>query len=511
MIAEPSQFPGRAGPAERLRCLLSYAVLAPSRHNVQPWVFEIEGDELRVHADVARALPEVDPDGRELLMSCGAALVNLRLAAAHHGHATTTEVVPEHRRDGLVARVRLEERRASTPESGGAVPGHPAAPHQPAAARRARAARGARDPRSCARRRRRASSLRPVEAPQRRAVAELIAEGDRLQWESPRFRREVSSWTRRNGTARRDGMPGYAAGMSDAAALVHPLRLRLSSPARDEADRDRRRALATKALLVLSTARDGKADWIAAGEALQRILLRAAAAGLSASYFNQPIECPELRERLREAVGTPGVPQILLRLGYGLTVRAPPRRPVQEVLRRMVETARRPAPIALWSRARRAPGERDAAPAGRRTASALSRARRAGMEREPAGRPFRDASGFAVPRRAPARPALRSRLRRPEGSAQRARTSRKSRVTSAARMAWSGSLRSRVRAVRGPGLAHRPPPPARPRSRAAAGGPMRAARAARPGPRGRSTPRRRGARRAGSPRTSRSRNAPPGS
>lgn len=350
MIAGPETSAARAAPAERLRSLLSYAVLAPSRHNSQPWLFEIEGDELRIHADAARALPEADPDGRELLMACGAALVNLRLAAAHFGHATTAEVVPEHRRDGLVARLWLEERRAATPDGEAlfqAIPLRrtnrlPLDGREPPEGLVTRLLREASEE---------GASLRPVEAPQRRAVAELVAEGDRLQWESPRFRREVAAWTRRNGTARRDGVPGYAAGLSDAAALVHPLRLRLSSPARDEAERDHRRALATKALLVLSTARDGKADWIAAGEALQRILLRAAAAGLSASYFNQPIECPGLRDRLREAVGERGLPQVLLRLGYGPLVRAPPRRPVQEVLRRMVVSARRPAPIALWSQA----------------------------------------------------------------------------------------------------------------------------------------------------------------
>lgn len=350
MIAGPETSAARAAPAERLRSLLSYAVLAPSRHNSQPWLFEIEGDELRIHADAARALPEADPDGRELLMACGAALVNLRLAAAHFGHATTAEVVPEHRRDGLVARLWLEERRATTPDREAlfqAIPLRrtnrlPLDGREPPEGLVTRLLREASEE---------GASLRPVEAAQRRAVAELVAEGDRLQWESPRFRREVAAWTRRNGTARRDGMPGYAAGLSDAAALVHPLRLRLSSPARDEAERDHRRALATKALLVLSTARDGKADWIAAGEALQRILLRAAAAGLSASYFNQPIECPGLRDRLREAVGARGLPQVLLRLGYGPLVRAPPRRPVQEVLRRMVVSARRPAPIALWSQA----------------------------------------------------------------------------------------------------------------------------------------------------------------
>lgn len=349
-------FPGRAGPAERLRFLLGYAVLAPSRHNAQPWTFEIEGDEVRLHADPSRALPVVDPDGRELLMGCGAALVNLRLAAAHFGHATSTEVLAVHRDDGLLARVRLEERSASCPaveELFQAIPRRhtnrlPLDGRDPPDGLVTRLLREARDE---------GAWLRPVEEQQRRAVAELIAEGDALQWANPRFRAEVAAWTRPNGTSRRDGMPGYAAGMSDAAALLQPLRLRLGNPARSEAERDRRRALVSKALLLLSTPGDGQADWIAAGEALQRILLRATAAGLTASFFNQPVECRRLRERLREAVGAAGAPQILLRLGYGPEVRATPRRPVGEVLRRMEQRPRRgralarwtPAPLARWT------------------------------------------------------------------------------------------------------------------------------------------------------------------
>src|SRR5690349_21257002 len=98
-----------AHAAERLRFFLQWAVLAPSRHNTQPWLFEIAGDELRVYADRARMLPVADPGGRQLLMSCGAAIANLRLAAAHFGHASSVELLPTFRRDGLLGRVRLEE------------------------------------------------------------------------------------------------------------------------------------------------------------------------------------------------------------------------------------------------------------------------------------------------------------------------------------------------------------------------------------------------------------------
>lgn len=344
--AEDATFPTGSGPAERLRFLLRYAVLAPSRHNSQPWTFEIEGDEVRIYVDRRRALPAADPDGRQLLMACGAALLNLRVAAHHFGHATSAEILPGHRLDDLVARLRLEERCASTPEAEAmfrAIPMRrtnrlPLDGREPPQGLVTALLRDARRERV---------TLRAIEEHQRRAVSEIVAEGDRLQWASSRFRSELAGWTRSNASSRRDGLPGYAYGMSDAAALVHPLAVRFASVGRGEAERDRRRALVTKALLVLSTRGDGQAEWIAAGEALQRVLLRATCAGLYASYFAQAIELPDLRAHLRDTIGEPGAPQIMFRLGYGLDVRPPPRRPVDEVLHAFEAAPRPPRPLAL--------------------------------------------------------------------------------------------------------------------------------------------------------------------
>lgn len=335
-----------AGAAERLRFFLQWAVLAPSRHNSQPWTFEIAGDEVRVYADGSRMLPVADPDGRQLLMSCGAVLVNLRLAAAHFGHATSVELVPGFRRDGLLARVRLEERAASSPEVEElfrAIPRRrtnrlPLDGREPPEGLVTALLREAR---------REGVTLRPVEPHQRRVVADLIAEGDDVAWSSTRFRAELAGWSRTNRSPRRDGLPGYALGMGDVASLVHPLLVRWQSPARAEAERDRRRALGTRALLVLSTPRDGKLEWIQAGEALQRVLLRATAAGLFASYFAQPVEAPALRRRLAAAIGDSGAPQVMFRLGYGLEPRPTPRRPITDLLRRMEPRPPRAAPLAL--------------------------------------------------------------------------------------------------------------------------------------------------------------------
>jgi Putative TM nitroreductase len=76
-------FPATGQSAEKLRFLVQYAILAPSSHNTQPWLFKIRGDVLELYADRTRALPIVDPANRALTISCGAALFHLRIALRH--------------------------------------------------------------------------------------------------------------------------------------------------------------------------------------------------------------------------------------------------------------------------------------------------------------------------------------------------------------------------------------------------------------------------------------------
>jgi len=78
-------FPEDGDAAERLTFLLRYAVLAPSGHNTQPWLFCVRDDIVDLYGDRAQALAVVDPDDRELTISCGAALFNLRVALRRFG------------------------------------------------------------------------------------------------------------------------------------------------------------------------------------------------------------------------------------------------------------------------------------------------------------------------------------------------------------------------------------------------------------------------------------------
>lgn len=71
--------------SQRIQKILKGAILAPSSHNTQPWLFEVGHSCIRLYADRTRALPVNDPDDRELVISCGCALMNLRVAAAREG------------------------------------------------------------------------------------------------------------------------------------------------------------------------------------------------------------------------------------------------------------------------------------------------------------------------------------------------------------------------------------------------------------------------------------------
>ncbi|MGH3769583.1 MAG: nitroreductase family protein, partial [Pseudonocardiaceae bacterium] len=81
--------------------VLEAASLAPSLHNSQPWRFRVLPDQVELHADLERSLPATDPEGRELRLSCGAALLNLRLALQAHGVRPLVTLLPSGYRAGV--------------------------------------------------------------------------------------------------------------------------------------------------------------------------------------------------------------------------------------------------------------------------------------------------------------------------------------------------------------------------------------------------------------------------
>lgn len=326
-------FPIDGSLQDQLRFLLHYAVLAPSGHNTQPWLFEIAGDEVALYADRSRALAVVDPGERELLMSCGAALLHLRVALRHFGYEPVVRLFPDEAEPDLLARVRpgapleqgptMEDHRLfmAIPKRRTNRMAFEARPVPDEALDLLRAAA-----------RREGAVLHTFQNPDAKgALARLIAEGDRLQGQNRQYRRELAAWVHPNRSRSRDGIPGYAQGVGDLLSYAGPLWVRTFDWGNGQAARDRQLAEGSPLLLVLATEADDTAAHVAAGQALGRVLLTAEAYGLEASYLNQPLQVPALRPRVAKWMGG-GVAQLILRMGYGPDVEATPRRPVSAVL-----------------------------------------------------------------------------------------------------------------------------------------------------------------------------------
>ncbi|URD49182.1 nitroreductase [Chroococcidiopsis sp. CCNUC1] len=332
---EAAEFPQSGTPTEQLKFLLNYALLAPSGHNTQPWNFKIQDEAIALYADRTRALPVVDPQDRELIISCGTALFNLRIALRHFGYTGKISTFPEPSQADLLATIQLgKPTQASADEQMlfEAIP-------QRHTNRRDYENRDV--PKSML-------TWLQVDAASegawlhvvkgdltRQAIAELVVRGDRWQMANPDFRRELAAWIHPGSSSSHDGIPGYAYGVNqylDFATPIFAWAMRTLDLGDAMAHHNRQLTIQSPAILVLGTEQDTPRDWLAAGQALERVLLRSQAVGLSASFLNQPIEVPTLRSQLSKLIYASGYPQILLRLGFGSEVKPTARRGIDEVL-----------------------------------------------------------------------------------------------------------------------------------------------------------------------------------
>lgn len=317
-----------------LRWSVEQARLAPSVHNTQPWRFSVAGNVLTLRADLDRRLDALDPTGRELVVSCGAALANVDLALRVAGLLPALDLAPDGRLLHRLAVVRIAGGHATTElerllvhampsraTNRHALDGSGVSPDVLAGLARVAESRGV-------------EVVFVEDAAAYEAFGVLARLAGRAQEGSVPQRHELRRWVRPGDDAV-DGVPYSARGLGAAGGR------RLSLPVRNfdvdgRAARDAHLPGATAdrpLLAVLATDGDGPRDWLRAGMALQRVLLAVTSAGLAASFVNQPVDDPAFRPRVAGIAGVAGHVQVALRIGVGAPVPPAPRRPVEDLLR----------------------------------------------------------------------------------------------------------------------------------------------------------------------------------
>jgi nitroreductase len=315
--------------AEQAGYLVGLAARAPSVHNTQPWRFTVSGDAIELNADASRQLL-VDPDGREMLVSCGAALYGLRLAVRSLGYLYEVELLPDPAARAPLARVRLGPAAPMTADERKMIV---AVPHrhthrgpfevgQLPAGLFARLQDDAREEGAVL------AEIEPGAA--RRQLMALVAARGRRQDRDPRSRAGTWWWSRDVTSPARDGVPAHA-------FPAVPSRQAGQLPQRDF-DLGRGIGLlptggpVAPVTAVLFTPGDSEEDWLRAGQALDRLLLHAATQWVFASLNTQPFEDAVTRTLVRDRLALPGWPQILLALGVSRTAPATARRPAEDLI-----------------------------------------------------------------------------------------------------------------------------------------------------------------------------------
>jgi hypothetical protein len=321
--------------AEEVARLAAIMGRAPWVHNTQPWKLRTAGPALELLADPSRQLRRTDPAGREMLLSCGAALFGLRLGLRSLGCLPHVALLPEPDQPNLVARLDVAGEAAMTRHEsellaalyhrhthrGTFVPGE-VPPRLVDGLRTDAIAENA--------------ELIVLPAPSQVAwLVELALAAAREQSASPEITAETRNWTRPAGSSARDGVPALA--RADAPARPEASEIGLSGarlPPRDYGEPGLLPAGGSPppVTAVLVTASDRPRDWILAGQALHRILLHAATRWVFASLHSQPLELPALRAEISTGLDLTGAPQMILQFGRSNTAAATPRRAVPDIL-----------------------------------------------------------------------------------------------------------------------------------------------------------------------------------
>lgn len=321
---DAGHFPKTEGLREKLAFLVRYAILAPSSHNTEPWLFRIHENVMDLLIDPTRWLQVADADQRELHISVGCALENLAIAAEHFNLAHTVSRMPDASDPLLAARMTFADGASMAPYR---VPclfdmitvRH--TNHQPYDRREI--------PESILQQLRSSCVEAGIhlhltgDPALKQQVDELVVRGDAIEFADPAFRKELAYWI---------GQGAFGTGWL--MSKIGKLAVSHIDMGSSQGKQDSEILMSSPILGLISSDRDDRPSQLRVGQVYQRLSLLAASHGIWCQPMSQIVQVPELRAKVASLLpGPPLVPQHPFRMGYATAEKQhTPRRPVEDVI-----------------------------------------------------------------------------------------------------------------------------------------------------------------------------------
>lgn len=305
--------------AEKIKFLLRYAILAPSTHNSQPWIFKIENSSCKIYADSKKyTIIEADPIKRDLYISLGTCIENLIIAAQYFG--VYKNIIYSSGTDNEISEVFFDFNMLKTNNN--------YKPLLDAITHRVNK-RGIFESRSIDK-----SIIEKIkkisvdhltndgiylhtinEKEKIEKLAGLTRDGLEKAYERNSFRSEMSKWINNSFSGRKHGIPGYSLRMPALLSIIFPFIVKYFNIGKKLGQLNYVSFNSAPLVCLISSHKESPQIWLKIGQLAERLMLELNTQGLKTSIFVASIEMGFGKE-VQNLIGVNNLPQFIFVSGY---------------------------------------------------------------------------------------------------------------------------------------------------------------------------------------------------
>lgn len=327
-------FPKEGDIYSQIKFILQYAILAPSTHNTQPWMFRIRESKCEVYYNPKLILPEADSKMRDLYISMGCCLENLILASKYFNIFESVLYGPFDKKE-QVAAINFKNYSGNRDDQYTRI--------LDTIIKRVNA-RGVFQSEkvpedilkniSIFSREYLVDDLNIhwiVDQEKITKIASLTADGLKIAYNKISFRKEMSQWMNNSLTKKKEGIPGYALKMPLALSFILPRLVKLFNIGNFLAKKNYQSLCSAPLVVVITSKNESPKLFIKTGRLAERTMLEFQSVGWQTSIFVASIEIGELYKEVKTVVGTDQLPQFLFAVGKINSLhKQTPRHPIEE-------------------------------------------------------------------------------------------------------------------------------------------------------------------------------------